>query len=63
MLQAYYTKWDESLGGIDGGTISPGMVLYSCFRILLTMVQLIFDVEHAYAEFFRSLGGEKDSVS
>ncbi|KAF4610869.1 hypothetical protein D9613_007219 [Agrocybe pediades] len=25
--------------------------------------QLIFDVEHAYAEFFRSLGGEKDDVS
>ncbi|KAF8959654.1 vacuolar protein sorting-associated protein 28 [Flammula alnicola] len=25
--------------------------------------QLIFDVEHAYAEFFRSLGGEKDTVS
>ncbi|KIM39582.1 hypothetical protein M413DRAFT_12150 [Hebeloma cylindrosporum] len=25
--------------------------------------QLIFDVEHAYAEFFRSLGGEKDNVS
>ncbi|KDR80946.1 hypothetical protein GALMADRAFT_222546 [Galerina marginata CBS 339.88] len=24
--------------------------------------QLIFDVEHAYAEFFRSLGGAKDSV-
>jgi len=26
----------------------------------LTCSQLIFDVEHAYAEFFRSLGGEKD---
>ncbi|PPQ71158.1 hypothetical protein CVT24_009839 [Panaeolus cyanescens] len=25
--------------------------------------QLIFDVEHAYAEFFRSLGGDKDAVS
>jgi len=25
--------------------------------------QLIFDVEHAYAEFFRSLGGDKSSVS
>jgi ESCRT-I complex subunit VPS28 len=40
----------------------------SLFYSMLTSVvngdlQLIFDVEHAYAEFFRSLGGEKDAVS
>lgn len=63
MHQAYHPKWYESLRGIDRGAISPGIVLYGLFRILLTVIQLSFDVEHAYAEFFRSLGGEKDSVS
>ena len=38
--------------------------LFKLFNICLTLhTWLAFDVEHAYAEFFRSLGGDKDSVS
>lgn len=33
-------------------------------RVRLTAFsKLAFDVDHAYAEFFRSLGGEKNDVS
>lgn len=39
-------------------------LFYLMLRVLLMVFcKLIFDVEHAYAEFFRSLGGEKDAVS
>lgn len=36
--------------------------VYPC-HIDSYLVQLMFDVEHAYAEFLRSLGGEKNPVS
>jgi hypothetical protein len=63
MRQAYHAKWDESLRRTVGGANSTGMVFCGRFCIPLTVFQLIFDVEHAYAEFFRSLGGDKDNVS
>jgi len=28
--------------------------------LVITRIQLLFDVDYAYAEFFRSLGGDKD---
>lgn len=40
-------------------------VLFSVlYRFLIFVdLQLLFDVDHAYAEFFRSLGGGKDDGS
>jgi ESCRT-I complex subunit VPS28 len=65
-IQANHAKWHESFRRDHRRTIEAGT--YSNFFPSLCIIgrvdpQLLFDVDHAYAEFFRSLGGGKEDRS
>lgn len=63
-FQVNYAQRDESLWRFNRRAGSSGKrAVYPFFLCLTAAWKLAFDVDHAYAEFFRSLGGEKSDVS
>ncbi len=66
--QADYVKWHEGIRGDYRGAVAPGTAHTLMSRAgsadARLQQQLLFDVDYAYAEFFRSLsGGSKDGAS
>jgi hypothetical protein len=63
--QADYAQRHESVGRVDRRTITPGTfssIMYypeSPHADLRDDSQLLFDVDYAYAEFFRSLSSKQ----
>lgn len=58
--QVDHTEWHESVGRAHRGTIPAGTDYYIKLWIFFLIIwhQLLFDVDYAYAEFFRSLSGK-----
>jgi ESCRT-I complex subunit VPS28 len=62
-VQAYHTQCHEGLRRDYRRTITTSTFPpYKCLSYS-NFLQLLFDVDHAYAEFFRSLSGGKDDAS